>query len=264
MSTHILYLTSRCNFACTYCYEHKGNGKCANNIFDIDLETAKRQLDAMFAQDGGSQTCVVLFGGEPTLNWEVLKAAVLYGYSRKRDVRFCMSTNAWRFRSTKFCLECLELARAVRGQFTIEVSFDGLGNGSRVLRNGKPTTDGVLTAISNIKKAGLNYHLRYTVHQANADIAADDLENIARYLKPSRIVPSYDTANLGEDKVVAVKATLRAKYIEGKIMVPVCELVCDLCGVCTQNPENDTLTYWANNKLRSIKTAANAKEFKDF
>lgn len=264
MSTHILYLTSRCNFACSYCYEHKSNGKCANELFDLDLESAKRAIDGMIEQDGDNQTCAVLFGGEPTLNWDVLRDAVLYGFSKKKNIRFCMSTNAWRFRSMKFCLECAELVKQVSGQFTIEVSFDGLGNGSRTLLNGKSTAEGILAAISNIKKAGLNYHLRYTVHQGNANIAADDLENIARYLKPSRIVPSYDTTNIGEAKESEVKAALRNKYLEGKITIPVCELVCDVCKICTQNREIDTLTYWANDKLRSIKTASNATEFKDF
>lgn len=263
MSTHILYLTSRCNFACTYCYEHK-NGGAPSVEFSLTKEVARNQIDDIIKRERGEQTCVVLFGGEPTLNWDVLKDAVVYGYSKCKNLRFCMTTNAYRMRNMRFCAEVKKLVDDVNGQFTIEVSFDGIGNASRRTASGAKTDEHILAAIRNLKQLGLQYHLRYTVHALNMDVAAADISIISKTLAPSRIVPSYDTSNIGIEREARIKQDLRDRYISGDIAQPVCDLVCDICKQCTKNPNVDTLTYWANGMVRSAPTSVNAPTFKDF
>lgn len=69
---HVLYLTKECNIRCTYCYqgEYKKdeNMSVEKVIEDIDLIMASVPLD--------TRAKILLFGGEPFLNWKGIQAAM--------------------------------------------------------------------------------------------------------------------------------------------------------------------------------------------
>ncbi|MFQ5620724.1 MAG: His-Xaa-Ser system radical SAM maturase HxsB [Candidatus Nanoarchaeia archaeon] len=74
-SLHIIVLTLRCNLKCVYCHagvvgEHEPN-------HDMSMETAKKTVDFMF-QSPTPVITIEFQGGEPTLNWDVLKYIVDY------------------------------------------------------------------------------------------------------------------------------------------------------------------------------------------
>ncbi|MBI5745085.1 MAG: His-Xaa-Ser system radical SAM maturase HxsB [Elusimicrobia bacterium] len=71
---HILVLTLRCNHKCLYC-QSAAAGVGARNA-DMSVETARKSVD--FALQSSNPAITIEFqGGEPLLNWEALKAAVL-------------------------------------------------------------------------------------------------------------------------------------------------------------------------------------------
>ena len=81
---HILILTLRCNQACVYCHASRKPAKSKG--FDMDLETAARVLDVVF--DGPSPDLTIEFqGGEPALNFDVLRFVVEEAYKRNQDGR---------------------------------------------------------------------------------------------------------------------------------------------------------------------------------
>lgn len=80
-----LYLTRKCNLRCRYCFVEKGAER-------MSLRTVRRALDFSTSL-GYRNISLVFFGGEPLLEWDLLKAAV--GYSKKdpRFTRWTVSTN---------------------------------------------------------------------------------------------------------------------------------------------------------------------------
>ena len=87
--TITLTVTENCNLACIYCYEH--NKSVANMSFD----TAKRILDKeLRTGEQAENTYIEFFGGEPFLNFELIKQIVEYVTSfYKGKIHFFATTN---------------------------------------------------------------------------------------------------------------------------------------------------------------------------
>ena len=82
MTSIYLMMTNKCNMNCSYCYEREF---FKDNKKDITLETAKRAVDWLIENripghkarpDEDINIC--FFGGEPTLNWKIVKETSLY------------------------------------------------------------------------------------------------------------------------------------------------------------------------------------------
>jgi His-Xaa-Ser system radical SAM maturase HxsB len=93
-SLHIVILTLRCNQTCVYC--HASRKPASATGFDMDLETAEKVLDRIFESPSPELT-IEFQGGEPTLNFEVLRFFVEDAYSRAdldgRSVYFSLVSN---------------------------------------------------------------------------------------------------------------------------------------------------------------------------
>ena len=92
-----LHIAHDCNLACQYCFAEEGeyHGRRALMTFEV----GKKALDFLIANSGNRRNLEVdFFGGEPLMNWQVVKAA-----SRRTDVnrreahnknfRFTLTTN---------------------------------------------------------------------------------------------------------------------------------------------------------------------------
>lgn len=91
-----LHISHACNLNCSYCFAGQGSyqGECALMSF----ETGKRALDFLIENSGSRKNLEVdFFGGEPLMNFEVVKQLVAYARSRERDAvknfRFTLTTN---------------------------------------------------------------------------------------------------------------------------------------------------------------------------
>ena len=73
---HIFVLTLRCNCACTYCQASRQN-RDATEYYDMTVESARKSVDLMM-QCPADDITVEFQGGEPLLNFEVLKEIVRY------------------------------------------------------------------------------------------------------------------------------------------------------------------------------------------
>ena len=262
MSCNILYLTSRCNFNCEYCYEHRGRS-AAQTIFDLSEEQALKNVEGMIRKDpDDEQTMIVLFGGEPTLNWDVCKKAARHAYKLKKNIFLCLSTNGWKFRNDSFCEDYCRLVRDVNGQISLDLSFDGVGNFKRKLLSGTSTTKGMFQVFRNIQHYGIEYNIRYTVHSGNAEFSAKDLSNIDKYFRPLKYVVSFDATNLPPELLNNAKESIRQYYLDGLIKRPVCELVCDKCQKCAKV---GGYSYWAEyGNIRNVAPGENVNGFGDF
>ena len=91
-----LHVAHVCNLNCSYCFAAQGTYQGKRGL--MSLETGKAALDFLVTHCGSHKTLDVdFFGGEPLMNWEVVKALVAYGreleqkYDKK--IRFTLTTN---------------------------------------------------------------------------------------------------------------------------------------------------------------------------
>jgi hypothetical protein len=80
-SLHILVATLRCNHKCLYC--HSSAVDASRTSTDMSLETARAAVDNIFQSP--SPTLAIEFqGGEPLLNWPVVRFAIRYARARNK------------------------------------------------------------------------------------------------------------------------------------------------------------------------------------
>lgn len=91
-----LHVAHTCNLACDYCFAKQGkyHGKDGLMTFEI----GKKALDFLIEHSGTRTNLEVdFFGGEPLMNWEIVKQLVGYGRSlekeKKKKFRFTLTTN---------------------------------------------------------------------------------------------------------------------------------------------------------------------------
>lgn len=115
VSAIALNVAEQCNLRCSYCYAGDGDYG-ADDLMGI--EVAKKSLE-MFVGSKSSFT-IVFFGGEPLLNFSLIKETVLYAVKTypKTTFNFRMTTNGLLL--NKSVLEFIE-----QYGFNLTVSYDG-------------------------------------------------------------------------------------------------------------------------------------------
>jgi uncharacterized protein len=80
-SLHMIVVTLRCNQKCQYC--HSSVVDPSRTDTDMDLETAKKTVDFIFATPNPT-ICIEFQGGEPLLNWPVVKFITQYARAKAK------------------------------------------------------------------------------------------------------------------------------------------------------------------------------------
>ncbi len=91
-----LHVAHDCNLKCKYCFAAQGNFKGERTL--MDLETGKKSLEFLAKNSGNRRNLEVdFFGGEPLMNFEVVKELVYYGRELEKiynkNFRFTITTN---------------------------------------------------------------------------------------------------------------------------------------------------------------------------
>lgn len=91
-----LHVAHDCNLRCKYCFA--GTGAFGGSRTMMDLETGKKGIDFVLELSGHRDHCEVdFFGGEPLLNFDLVKALVEYGRrtgaDRGKTIKFTLTTN---------------------------------------------------------------------------------------------------------------------------------------------------------------------------
>lgn len=146
---HIFVVTTSCNMKCVYCQAQ--NGKDLPNGF-MSKETAKKAVDV--ALQSPSKSLQFEFqGGEPLLNFKVIKYIIEYSREKAGDkeIGYSVVTNLTLL--TDEILDYLE-----KNNIGISTSLDGsnvIHNMNRPYRTSEDTYDDVITSINKIKDRGL-------------------------------------------------------------------------------------------------------------
>ncbi len=91
-----LHVAHACNMDCEYCFA--GKGEYHGDAGLMSYETGKKAIDWLVENSPGRRNLEVdFFGGEPLLNWQVVKDLVAYGRSIEKEAgknfRFTLTTN---------------------------------------------------------------------------------------------------------------------------------------------------------------------------
>ena len=91
-----LHIAHDCNLACRYCFAEEGEYKGHREL--MSAKVGKAALDFLVANSGNRHNLEVdFFGGEPTMNFGVVKEVVEYGRSleekHNKHFRFTLTTN---------------------------------------------------------------------------------------------------------------------------------------------------------------------------
>jgi sulfatase maturation enzyme AslB (radical SAM superfamily) len=207
-----------------------------------------------------------MFGGEVTLQWENALYCMEYAYSKKKNVHFNIETNGIKFLKNDFLYEYKKMKWNRLGLTSIDISFDGIGNGERVTKNGKSSTPLMLKIFKRLNEAKIQFRLRYTMHSGNINNLYNDISLIAKTIKPHRIITSVAWSTLDEagiEKLKETKELLRADWASGEITIPVCELFCDTCDGC--GVKKDIKTYFTDEgNVTTYKNVDSIPVFNDF
>ena len=91
-----LHIAHDCNLACRYCFAEEGEYHGRRAL--MSYEVGKKALDFLIANSGSRRNLEVdFFGGEPLMNWQVVKNLVKYGREQEKlhdkNFRFTLTTN---------------------------------------------------------------------------------------------------------------------------------------------------------------------------
>jgi len=106
-SLHIIVLTKRCNHKCVYCHAAAENEKCKEK-YDLSKKDAKRFVEIIMSSPNKFLT-IEFQGGEPLLNWEILKYICEYSQElnknlsekKKKELAYAIVTNLERMDDEK-------------------------------------------------------------------------------------------------------------------------------------------------------------------
>ncbi|MBO5207995.1 MAG: thioether cross-link-forming SCIFF peptide maturase [Lachnospiraceae bacterium] len=169
-----LHIAHDCNLACKYCFAEEGeyHGRRALMSFEV----GKKALDFLVANSGSRVNLEVdFFGGEPLMNWDVVKQLVEYGRSIEKEhnkkFRFTLTTNGILLND-----EILEFANSEMGN--IVLSIDGrkeVNDKMRPHRGGQGSYDEIVPKFQKVAESRdqMNYYVRGTFTRNNLDFAED-------------------------------------------------------------------------------------------
>ena len=171
-----LHIAHDCNLACAYCFAEEGeyHGRRALMSFEV----GKKALDFLIANSGSRRNLEVdFFGGEPLMNWQVVKDLVAYGREQEKihnkNFRFTLTTNGVLLND-----EVMEFCN--REMANVVLSIDGrkeVHDRMRPFRGGKGSYDLIIPKFEKFaeSRGQEKYYVRGTFTRYNPDFSQDVL-----------------------------------------------------------------------------------------
>ena len=171
-----LHIAHDCNLACKYCFAEEGeyHGRRALMSFEV----GKKALDFLIANSGNRRNLEVdFFGGEPLMNWQVVKDLVAYGREQEKihdkNFRFTVTTNGVLLND--------EIQEFINQEMdNVVLSLDGrkeVNDHMRPFRNGKGSYDLIVPKFQKLAESRdqQKYYIRGTFTRENLDFSKDVL-----------------------------------------------------------------------------------------
>lgn len=169
-----LHIAHTCNLNCSYCFASQG--KYHGDRAVMSFETGKRALDFLIENSGTRRNLEVdFFGGEPLMNWDVVKQLVAYAREiekkHNKNFRFTLTTNG-------VLVDDDVIDFANREMSNVVLSLDGrkeIHDRFRVDYAGNGSWEQIVPKFQKFVEArgNKNYYIRGTFTHANTDFLKD-------------------------------------------------------------------------------------------
>ncbi len=195
-----LHIAHDCNLRCRYCFASTGDFGTQRSL--MSAETGKKAIDFLIEKSAARRNLEVdFFGGEPLLNFEVVKEIVHYALERQRETgknfRFTITTNAVLLNeeNAKFINEHMgNVVLSIDGRPQVNDSMrrrvDGRGTYSDILPKIKKMAD---------SRGQDNYYVRGTFTRENLDFSKDVIHLANLGFKQISIEPVVAAKDSGFD-----------------------------------------------------------------
>ena len=169
-----LHVAHTCNLNCSYCFASQGNYHGDRAV--MSYEVGKQALDFLMEHSGTRRNLEVdFFGGEPLMNFQVVKDLVAYARSvekeRGKNFRFTLTTNgvlvdddviAWANRECSNVVLSLDGRKEIHDRYRVD--YAGRGSWEKIV----PKFQKFVEA-----RGGKDYYMRGTFTHANPDFLKD-------------------------------------------------------------------------------------------
>lgn len=172
-----LNVSHKCNMTCGYCFAGKGEYRGEEKL--MPLETGLRSIDFLIEKSGSRKNLYIdFFGGEPLLNWDVVKRVV--GYAREKERKsgkrfhFTLTTNG-------LLIDDDDVIGFTREEMdNVVLSLDGrpeVNDAFRRRPDGSGTYDAIVPKFRRLvdSRDGKGYYIRGTFTRNNLDFCKDIL-----------------------------------------------------------------------------------------
>ena len=169
-----LHVAHTCNLNCSYCFAAQGRYQGERAL--MSLEVGKQAMEFLIAHSGTRRNLEVdFFGGEPLMNWQMVKDLVAYCRAREKETgknfRFTLTTNGMLIDDDVIDFCNREMSNVV-------LSLDGrkeVHDRLRVDYAGRGSYDTIVPKFQKFVKArgDKNYYIRGTYTHANTDFTND-------------------------------------------------------------------------------------------
>ncbi len=171
-----LHVAHDCNLRCAYCFASTGDFGGQRKLMDID--TAKKAMDLLVSLSGTRHHLEVdFFGGEPLMNFELVRQTVSYARSlektHNKQFRFTLTTNGLLLNDENIDYINREMSNVV-------LSLDGRKSVNDSMRPTMAKTGSYDTIVPKLQKlvrtrGGKEYYVRGTYTRNNLDFHKDVL-----------------------------------------------------------------------------------------
>ena len=206
-----LHIAHTCNLNCSYCFASQG--KYSGERALMSLEVGMRALDFLIENSGTRRNLEVdFFGGEPLMNFDVVKELVKYARMREKEAgknfRFTLTTNGMLIDDDVIDFanrECSNVVLSLDGRKEVHDRYrvDYAGNGS---------WEKIVPKFQRLVEAreGKNYYMRGTFTHANPDFLNDIKEMLSLgfnelSMEPVVCAPDDPSALTNEDLPIVME-----------------------------------------------------------
>lgn len=169
-----LHVSHNCNLTCDYCFASQGKFQGERAL--MSFAVGKQALDFLIANSGTRTNLEVdFFGGEPLMNWPVIKQLVAYARSRetecRKHFRFTLTTNG-------MLIDDEVIDYANREMDNVVLSLDGrpeIHDRLRRASNGKGSYEVIVPKFQQFvqRRGNRKYYIRGTFTHYNTDFTND-------------------------------------------------------------------------------------------
>jgi len=206
-----LHVAHTCNLNCAYCFASQGKYHGERAV--MSYEVGRQALDFLIAHSGTRRNLEVdFFGGEPLMNFDVVKRLVAYARGIEKEhgknFRFTLTTNG-------MLIDDDVIDFANREMSNVVLSLDGrkeVHDRFRVDHAGHGSWERIVPKFQRLVEArgGRNYYMRGTFTHANPDFLADirqmlDLGFTELSMEPVVCAPGDPSELTAEDLPVVMR-----------------------------------------------------------